>query len=103
MGIITRKGNLSVYCFGNSVALSGDRSFIGVHVSDEKGVNSGLEYIFHRVNGLWQEESKIVPINVESDDWFGNDVDLSGDKTIIRYPWDDDMGYSSGSIYVLFK
>ena len=53
MGIITRKGNLSVYCFGNSVALSGERALIGVHVSDEKGVNSGLEYIFHRENGLW--------------------------------------------------
>ena len=52
------------------------------------------------MNGLWQEEAKIVPVNGESDDWFGHDVDLSGDKTIIRYPWDDKMGYSSGSIYV---
>ena len=97
--LITRKGNISVYYFGNAVSLSGDRDFIGDHVSDEKGFNNGLEYIFHRVNGVCQEEAKNVPVNGESDDWFGHDVDLSGDKKIIGYPWDDDMGYISGSIY----
>ena len=60
--------------------MSGDRDFIGDHVSDETGVNSGLDYIFHRVNGVCQEEAKIVPVNGESDDWFGHDVDLSGDN-----------------------
>ena len=101
--IITRRENISVYYFGNAVSLSDYRDFIGDHVSDEKGVNSGLDYIFHRVNGVYQEEAKIVPVNGESGDWFGNDVDLSGDKNIIGYPWDDDMGYISGSIYVLFR
>ena len=55
------------------------------------------------MNGVCQEEAKIVPVNGESYDWFGHDVDLSGYKTIIRYHWDDDIGYISGSIYVLFR
>ena len=101
--LITIKGNLSVYYFGNAVALSCDRAFIGARVRYDKGVNSGLEYIVYRLNGVWQEESNIVPVNGESGIWFGHDVNISGDTTIIRYPWDDDMGYISGSIYVLLR
>ena len=28
---------------------------------------------------------------------------LSGETTIIRSPWDDDMGYISGSVYNLLR
>ena len=59
---------------------------MGDHVSDEKGVTSDLGYIFHRVNGVCQEEAKIVPVNGESDDWFGHDVDLSVEKNNYRVP-----------------
>ena len=47
--------------FGWSVALSGDRALIGARYSDEKGFDSGAAYIFHRMNGVWQEEAKLVP------------------------------------------
>ena len=40
--------------FGRSVALYGGRALIGAVRSDEKGLNSGLAYIFHRMNGVFQ-------------------------------------------------
>ena len=59
--IIPRNGIALEYDFGCSVALSGDRAIIGAYNSDENGNDSGVAYIFSRVNGVWQEESKLVP------------------------------------------
>ena len=67
---------------GWSVALSGDRALIGAPWGDEKGDDSGAAYIFHRMNGVWQEEAKLVPTDGASSDRFGYDVALSGDTAI---------------------
>ena len=50
---------------------------------------------------VWQEETKIVPANGSSFDYFGSDVALSRDTAIIGSLIDDDMGIDSGSVYVL--
>ena len=62
-----------------------------------------MAYIFRRVNEVWQEEAKLVPTDGIIDDWFGHDVDLSEYTAIIGPPLDDDMGYISGSVYILFR
>ena len=89
--------------FGRSVALSGDRYLIGSPYSDEKGVVSGAAYILHRMNGVWQEESKLVPADGASEYYFGYDVAISGDTAIIGFPSDDDMGTDSGYVYFFFR
>ena len=89
--------------FGKSVALSGDMALIGAPYSDEKGNDSGAAYIFHRMNGLWKEESKLVPTYGASNDYFGDDVALSGYTAIIGSPYDDDVGFNSGSVYVFVR
>ena len=102
--LVPRNGISSGDLFGRSVALSGDRSIIGAVGSDEKGkISSGEAYIFQRVNGVRQEESKLVPTNGEIDDWFGYDVALSGDTAIIGSPGDGDMVPDSKSVYVFFR
>ena len=53
--ITTRNGFASGYLFGSAVALSGDRDLIEAYHSDEKVPDSGVAYIFHRVNGAWKE------------------------------------------------
>ena len=59
-----------------------------------------MAYIFHRINGVWQEEAKLVPADGTIGDWFGYDVDISGDTDIIGSPFDNDMGIDSGYVYV---
>ena len=55
------------------------------------------------MNRLWHEESKIIPSDGASGDWFGYDVDLSGDTSIIRYPSDDDVGFNKGCVFVFIR
>ena len=55
------------------------------------------------MNGVWQEEAKLVPTDGASGDRFGYDVALSGDTAIIGSPDDDDKGDNSGSGYVYTK
>ena len=47
---------------------------------------------------VWQEETKIVPANGASCDYFGSDVALYVDTAIIGSPIDDDMGIDSGNM-----
>ena len=55
------------------------------------------------MNGVWQEEAKLVPTDGASNDYFGDDVALSGYTAIIGSPYDDDMGTNSGSVYVFVR
>ena len=69
--IIPRNGISSGDYFGWSVDLSGDRSLIWYYRSYENtsiNLSSGAAYIFHRVNGVWQEEAKLVPADGSSND-----------------------------------
>ena len=79
--LIPRNGIAPGDYFGYAVALSGDRALIGAHFSDESGDDSGAAYIFHRMNGVWQEEAKLVPADGASYYAFGYDVSLSGDTS----------------------
>ena len=101
--LIQRNGTASEDFFGYVVALYGDRALIGGHFRDERGDDSGVAYIFHRVNGVWKEEAKIVPADGASGDWLGYDVDISGVTDIIRYLFDNDTGIENGYVYVFFQ
>ena len=102
--LVPRNGIASGDWFDQSVSLFGYRALIGAVGSDEKGKrSSGAAFIFHRVNGVWQEESKLVLINGEINYWFGYDVALSRDTAIIGSLGDGDMGPDSGSVYVFFR
>ena len=99
MRLIPRNGIVSKELFGSAVALSGDRALIGAHGSEEKGRDSGVAYIFQRVNGEWKEEAKLVPVDGNCGYYFGLDVALSGDTAIIGSPF----GSYSGSVYVFVR
>jgi len=45
-------------------------------------------------------EQPLIPADIADDDWFGEDVGISGDTIIVGAPYDDDLGGSSGSAYV---
>ena len=55
------------------------------------------------MNGVWQEEAKLVPTVGASVDYFKFDVSLSGDTAIISSPNDGDMCFNSSYVYVFIR
>ena len=82
--------------FGWVVSISDDGNTIavGAYRDDDKGSDSGSVYIFNRINNNWSETKKIVLSNGTALDYFGYDLELSGDgNTIIigAYGDNDDV------------
>jgi len=48
----------------------------------------------------WNEMQKLLAVDGGADDHFGESVSVDGDTAIIGVPQDDDLGSSSGSVYV---
>ncbi len=88
--------------FGDSVALTGDRAFIGAPNDDDNGNRSGSAYVFDydAVSGTWQEEAKLFASDSAAYDLFGISVALSGIRALIGAYGNDDNGSYSGSAYV---
>jgi hypothetical protein len=94
--------------FGWSVDVDGDNIVVGARWDDEAcpedaGCNSGSAYVF-RFNGLlWEQERKLLASDTEATDFFGIDVAISGNTTLVGSYLDDDAGSASGSVYVFDK
>ena len=55
------------------------------------------------MNGVWQEEAKLVLTDGASGGYFGWDVAISGDTAIISTPNDGDMCFNSSSVYIFIR
>jgi hypothetical protein len=94
--------------FGWSVDVDGDNIVVGARWDDEAcpediGCNSGSAYVF-RFNGLlWEQERKLLASDTAATDFFGIDVAIGGNTTLVGSYLDDDAGSASGSVYVFDK
>jgi len=86
--------------FGEQVSISGDRVLIGAMWDDENGYKAGSSYVFRFVGGEWIEESKLLPSEVEENDWFGQGASISGERAIVGAHGDSDNGTYAGAAYV---
>ena len=89
--------------FGISVSVSGDTALIGARLDDLVSVNAGSAYAFVRSGTTWSEQAKLVPIDSDLGDTFGESVSLSGEIALIGAPFNDDAGTDSGSAYVFVR
>ncbi|UCF08001.1 MAG: thrombospondin type 3 repeat-containing protein, partial [Thermoplasmata archaeon] len=89
--------------FGGSVAIDGDTIVIGAPNDDDAGTDSGSAYVFVRSGGVWSQEAKLTANDASTFDWFGTSVSISGDRIVVGAPFDDDMGFNSGSAYVFVR
>ncbi|MCK4872198.1 MAG: hypothetical protein KAS72_05700 [Phycisphaerales bacterium] len=89
--------------FGWSVAIAGEAIVVGAPNADDNGVNSGSAYVFENVGGVWVQAAKLVPDDGEASDVFGISVAVSGDTLVIGATEDNDLGASSGSVYIYEK
>ncbi len=84
--------------FGWSVSVSGPLAAIGSPQDDGNVVNSGSAFVFDVTTG--QQLHKLVPLDGELQDRFGESVAISGDRAVVGADWDDDHGNRSGAAYV---
>lgn len=85
---------------GSSVDLSGDVVVAGAQWDEDLGVNSGSAYVFRRQGSHWAREAKLLAPDGAIGDFFGSSVAVSGSTIFVGAYGDDDLGFSSGSVYV---
>ena len=83
--------------FGDSLSVSGSTIVVGAPKSDDMGDRSGSAYIFDIVGGF---ERKLIAPDGEAGDNFGCSIDVSGTTVVVGAYLDNDMGDSSGSVYI---
>ena len=90
--------------FGWSVAISGDgtKAIVGAHYEDTGGNGAGSAYIFAYDGSSWTQEAKIQASDLQSSDYFGNSVAMSGDGTkVIVGAYSEDTTYTDvGAAYI---
>ncbi len=72
--------------FGWSVSIGKDSAIVGANYDDDKGHRSGSAYVFKRDGKSWSQQKKIIPTDVDTGDYFGHSVSVSGDLAIIGAP-----------------
>ena len=94
--------------FGWSLALSGDTLVVGSPREgsaatgvDGDGANdlalqSGAAYVFVRSGQTWSQQAYLKPSNTGVSDWFGGDVDISGDTIVVGAPFESSAASGVG-------
>lgn len=91
--------------FGSDVAVFGNTIAVSAFDDDDMGSESGSVYIFQYNwrTGTWRQVQKITASDGAADDLFGLSLAMTGSTLLIGSTYDDDMGSSSGSVYVFFR
>lgn len=94
--------------FGYKVDIYGDYAIIGARQASPipPGLisHSGKAYIYHRVNGVWEEQDVIAADDGETDDFFGASVSINESFAVVG-AWGDDVGANAnqGSVYIFSR
>ena len=90
--------------FGYSVSLDGDTVAVGATLTGDFGsTGTGAVYVFVRSGTTWAEQQKLTASDGVQADGFGDSVALAGDTAVVGASADDDLGGSSGSVYVFVR
>ncbi|MDX1741562.1 MAG: FG-GAP repeat protein [Rhodothermales bacterium] len=71
--------------FGVSVDIEGSRAVVGASGSDSCGPDSGAAFVYEAdsTTGHWNHVATLVADDCLPGDFFGRDVDLSGDRVVV--------------------
>lgn len=89
--------------FGDAVAIDGDTLAVGATRDDDRGSSSGSAYVFQRDEGgieAWGKIAKIIVSDGSVSDGLGSSLALDDGVLAISAVDDDDLGTSSGSVYI---
>ncbi|AKS41588.1 Calx-beta domain-containing protein [Wenzhouxiangella marina] len=84
--------------FGNAVDSDGDWLVVGAAFADSAAAPaSGAAYVYERdANGQWSFDSKLEGSNIETSDWFGHAVAISGDTIAVSAIQEDSSATGVG-------
>ena len=78
--------------FGNAVSIYNDYAIIGACNDDEKGIYSGSAYIYKRKGSHWEKEAKLIAVDGDKYDHFGNSVSINNNYAIVGAPRNNNKG-----------
>jgi len=96
---ITASDGAASDLFGEYLDVEGDRIVVGARRDDDNGPSSGSVYVYDWDGSNWTE-TKIVPSDGSTNEFFGQRVALYNDRIVVGLSNDDDSGTNSGSVYV---
>jgi hypothetical protein len=73
---------------------------VGAPRADGGATASGAAYAFTWNGSTWSEQAKLEAVDAAHGDGFGRSVALVADEAVVGSFHDDDLGISSGSVYV---
>ena len=82
--------------FGSSVDIHGNTAVIGAYLNN----NRGSAYVYTRFADNWSLKAKLVPIDGEEDDGFGDSVAIHGNTIIVGAEKGNYRDIDSGSAYL---
>ncbi len=71
------------FFFGNAVSLQDEVAIVGVLNDGERGKGAGAAFIFHRVDGTWMNQGKLMADDGAEGDHFGAAVAMGEDIAIV--------------------
>ena len=87
--------------FGQSVAVAGDRVFVG---ADGEDAESGAAYVFERSDGDWRQRTRLSASDSDAEDYFGSRLATDGAGTVVVGAYgDDSAGENAGAAYVFTR
>jgi hypothetical protein len=89
---------------GYKVAIDGDYAIVGAYGRSAPAADQGAAYIYHRNNGVWEQQDFLTATDGDISDNFGASVSISGDYAVVG-AWGDDIGAddNQGSAYVFVR
>ncbi|GEM_PF-5263495 len=83
--------------YGTTVDVFGDFMIVGAPSDNENDVLAGAAYLVDLVSGT---QIKLNPIDVDGGDQFGFSVAIGSDYAIVGAPFDRDLGFENGAVYI---
>jgi FG-GAP repeat len=87
--------------FGRSVAIDGAYLIVGAFWNDQAGDDAGAAYLFQRDGGRWKQQTKLIAVNAQPNDYFGISVDIDDPFAIVGAMNQDQSGEDAGAAYVI--
>jgi len=88
--------------FGAAIAIQDDLAVIGAVGDSNAGEFSGAAYVYRNIDGVWEEEAKLL--SPESEYWgaFGLSVAISNNYIIVGSPGKSNSSFT-GAVYLFLK
>ena len=89
--------------FGSSIAKEGGTVVVGAHGDDDNGNGSGSAYLFDVEQAFPSQTHKLLAMDGQALDLFGQSVDINGGIVVVGAPNDDHPPFENGGSVYLFN